>query len=286
MALCHAVRAAHHPVRSTSPASILLPPKTLPCRPLTGYLGVALQQWSRFCTAVGGSEETAETAESEPQKKKKKHDPKARVTFSSVGRKIHQRHVQLLGEDGVDLGVVHRADALRIMDERGLKLVPVKEHADPPVYRLMSGKQIHEEQMKLKEKQKAKNAGPVQVKELTLSSDIAPHDLDTKLKQVVTWLEKKHHIKLTLRARRGYSSETTLDTVLERMVEKMCVPVGFVSKARLIREGRAAMCILRPPSAKELHAAQNPTKPPQPEPGTEKTASTSKPDPSKDSEQQ
>lgn len=32
----------------------------------------------------------------------------------------------------------------------------------------------------------------------------------------------------------------------------MGVAVGFVSKPRAIRDGRAAMCILRPPSAKEL----------------------------------
>lgn len=28
--------------------------------------------------------------------------------------------------------------------------------------------------------------------------------------------------------------------------------VGFVSKPKVIRDGQAAMCILRPPSAKEL----------------------------------
>lgn len=45
--------------------------------------------------------------------------------------------------------------------------------------------------------------GVVQVKDLTLSSDIAPHDLDTKLKQVTSWLEKKHHVRLTLKPRRN-----------------------------------------------------------------------------------
>lgn len=32
----------------------------------------------------------------------------------------------------------------------------------------------------------------------------------------------------------------------------MGVMVGFVSKPKAIRDGQAAMCILRPPSAKEL----------------------------------
>ncbi|KAL6463922.1 hypothetical protein MHYP_G00283130 [Metynnis hypsauchen] len=281
LVLCRAARGACHPVRSTSPVTLLLPHKPQPCKPLSAYLGMTVQQWNPFSTAVGGSEETEE---SEPQKKKKKQDPKARVTIGSVGRKIHQRHLQLLGEDGGDLGVMHRADALRLMDEKGLKMVPINEHSDPPAYRLMSGKQIHEEQMKLREKQKAKAAGTVQVKELTMSSDIAPNDLDTKLRQVAHWLDKKHHIRLTLKSGRGRSSDTALDTLLDQMVEKMSVPVGFVSKTRIIREGRAAMCILRPPSAKELQQQGAQTS--KPEPGPQKPASTSQPDRSEDSQQQ
>lgn len=50
-------------------------------------------------------------------------------------------------------------------------------------------------------------AGVVQVKDLTLSSDIALHDLDTKLKQVTSWLEKKHHVRLTLKPRRDQSEQ-------------------------------------------------------------------------------
>lgn len=47
------------------------------------------------------------------------------------------------------------------------------------------------------------STAPVQVKELTFSADIAAHDLSTKLKQVESWLEKKHHIRITLRKGRG-----------------------------------------------------------------------------------
>lgn len=42
------------------------------------------------------------------------------------------------------------------------------------------------------------------------------------------------------------------DTTLEEMVQQMGVMVGFVSKPKVVRDGRAAMCVLRPPSAKEL----------------------------------
>lgn len=51
-------------------------------------------------------------------------------------------------------------------------------------------------------------AGPAQSKELNFSSDISLHDLDTKLRQVVSWLEKKNHVRLTIRA--GTDSGTPL----------------------------------------------------------------------------
>ncbi|XP_049613976.1 translation initiation factor IF-3, mitochondrial isoform X2 [Syngnathus scovelli] len=199
-------------------------------------------RWSPFCTEVDNLNPT-------PAVKKKK-DPHARTTITSVGRKISERQIQVISETGDNLGVLHRADVLRIMDEKGLKLVLLSERQEPPVYRLMSGKQIHEEQMKMWEKQKAKTA-PVQVKELTFSSGIAPHDLTVKLKQVESWLEKKHHVRITLRSPRRESSKD-LDQKLEQIVQRIDVTVGFVAKPKVIREGQAAMCILRPPSAKEL----------------------------------
>ncbi|KAF7656300.1 hypothetical protein LDENG_00043850 [Lucifuga dentata] len=200
-------------------------------------------RWSLFCTSVDETEQT-------PAPKKKKQDPRARATINSVGRKIPHRQLQVISETSENMGTMHRADVIRLMDEQGLKLVLLTEHKDPPVYRLMSGKQIHEEQLKLREKQKAK-AGPVQVKELTFSSDIATHDLTTKLKQVESWLDKKHHVRITLRSGR-VGPAVTLDTTLEQMVEQMEIMVGFVSKPKVIRNGQAAMCVLRPPSAKEL----------------------------------
>lgn len=42
------------------------------------------------------------------------------------------------------------------------------------------------------------------------------------------------------------------ESALEEMVQQLGVTVGFISKPKVIRDGHAAMCILRPPSAKEL----------------------------------
>lgn len=207
--------------------------------------GIIASSWRRcpFSTAADDTEQS-------PEPQKKKHDPRAHATISAVGRKIPQREIQVISETGENLGTMHRANVIKIMDEQGLKLVLLSDRKDPPVYRLMSGKQIHEEQMKLRDKQKEK-AAPVQVKELTFSSDIATHDLATKMKRVESWVEKKHHVRITLRSGRG-APAVNPDATLEQLVQQMEVTVGFVSKPKAIRDGKAAMCVIRPLSAKEL----------------------------------
>ncbi|XP_067085324.1 translation initiation factor IF-3, mitochondrial [Osmerus mordax] len=242
--LGHAVRVCVGSVNPWRPTSVLL------CG--SGRCTSALNwRWVQFAPLTTTVDETGE----EPLPKKKKQDSRARASISSVGRKIHQRHLQVISEMGENLGTMHRADVLRLMDERGLKLVPLNENKDPPVYRLMSGKQIHEEQLKLREKQKAKGA-PVEVKEVLFSSDIAAHDLLTKLNHVRSWLNKKNHVKITLRSGRVQQTQP-LDTALEHMVQQIEATVGFVSRPKVIRDGKSAMCILRPPSAKELLEEKN-----------------------------
>lgn len=80
---------------------------------------------------------------------------KTKTQFGSVGRKIPHRIVHVINQDGESLGHMHRAEALQLMDQHNLKLVLLRENAEPPVYRLMTGQQIHEEQLKRAEKKKA-----------------------------------------------------------------------------------------------------------------------------------
>lgn len=42
------------------------------------------------------------------------------------------------------------------------------------------------------------------------------------------------------------------DSILEQIVEQMNIMVGFVSKPKVVKEGRTATCVLRPLSKKEL----------------------------------
>lgn len=58
------------------------------------------------------------------------------------------------------------------MDEHDLKLVLLRENAEPPVYRLMTGQQIHEEKLKRAEKEKASSKTGTYVVNVTALSTL------------------------------------------------------------------------------------------------------------------
>lgn len=57
---------------------------------------------------------------------------------------------------------------------------------------------------------------------------------------------------ITSTANTCHPSFSPQEATLEQILQKMEVLFGFVSKPKAVREGQAAMCILRPLSAKEL----------------------------------
>uniref|UniRef100_A0A8D0EVZ0 Translation initiation factor IF-3, mitochondrial n=1 Tax=Strix occidentalis caurina TaxID=311401 RepID=A0A8D0EVZ0_STROC len=186
---------------------------------------------------------TAETSHKEPKRK---------AAFGSVGRRIPYRILHVINQDGESLGNMHRAEALKLMDQHNLKLVLLHENAEPPVYRLMTGQQIHEEQLKRAEKKKA-NPKPGMYKELSFSSAIAKNDLETKTKQITQWIEKKYHVKVTIR--QAKDSNTDMFTLFDQILEIVSEKATYVSKPKVTREG-VSTCILRHMSDKELKAYQ------------------------------
>ncbi|KAK2519114.1 Mtif3 [Columba guinea] len=180
-------------------------------------------------------------------------EPKRKAAFGSVGRRIPDRILHLINQDGESLGNMHRAEALKLMDQHDLKLVLLRANAEPPVYRLMTGQQIHEEQLKRAEKKKASPRAETVQKELSFSSAIAKNDLETKTKQIAQWIEKKYHVKVTIR--QAKDSTTDMFMIFDQILETVAEKATYLSKPRVAREG-VSTCILRHMSDKELKAYQ------------------------------
>ncbi|XP_077984004.1 translation initiation factor IF-3, mitochondrial-like [Glandiceps talaboti] len=185
---------------------------------------------------------------------KKKKGKQERVTIQTVGKKIADKILQLIDETGQNLGAIDRAKAVRISEEKDLKIVLIGPHAKPyPVYKLMSGQQLVEERMKLREKEKKKTP-PITSKEMKFSGNITTHDLEIKTKWVHEWLRKGHHVKVIIMDKRERfkttheHKEQLVQTLLAGMIDEATLN----SKPRTIgKDGKDLQCTLRLLSLKE-----------------------------------
>lgn len=127
--------------------------------------------------------------------------------------------MRLVSSTGQNLGIVSLNEALRIAKEEGLDLVEVAPNADPPVCKIMDyGKFKYRASKKIQESKKKTRV--FQLKEVKLRPRTDDHDLDTKIKSIKKFLEKKNRVKITIFYRGRElaffeAGEEMLDRVLE-----------------------------------------------------------------------
>lgn len=101
----------------------------------------------------------------------------------------------LINEDGQNLGVTSRDQALLIAHDKGVDLVEVGPNAQPPVTKLINWGKFKYQLEKKEKKSKARGGG---VKEIKLSLKIGRHDLDTKAKRAKEFLEQGNKVSAFL----------------------------------------------------------------------------------------
>ena len=164
--------------------------------------------------------------------------------------RIRAREVRLIDEDGQQVGVMSKSDALRRASDAGLDLALISPNAKPPVARIMDyGKYRFEQQKKLKEARK--NSKIVSVKEIRLSPTIEGNDFETKLKHVRKFISKEGaKVRVSIRFRgRAITHKELGQQVLEKMAEVTSDIANVISKPKM--EGRSMFLMLAPKSDKD-----------------------------------
>ncbi|MEA3490999.1 MAG: translation initiation factor IF-3 [Campylobacterota bacterium] len=134
-----------------------------------------------------------------------------------MNESIRATELRVLGDDGEQFGIISRADAIQIAEDKGLDLVLVSPDAKPPVAKVMDyGK--HKYEIEKKKKEAKKNQKKIDVKEVKFSCKIADNDINYKVKHAREFLEKGKHVKLRvfLRGREMANPELGID-VLKRI---------------------------------------------------------------------
>jgi len=103
----------------------------------------------------------------------------------------------VITEDGTQLGVLSRTEALRAAQEQGLDLVEVSPGANPPVAKIIDWGKYNYQRTKLAQKTK-RSTKTFDVKQIRVGLKIGEHDLETKLKKVAAFLEVGHKVKFAI----------------------------------------------------------------------------------------
>ena len=154
---------------------------------------------------------------------------------------IRARELRLIGQDGEQLGVKTKAEALQIAESANLDLVLVAPGAKPPVARIMDYGKFRFEQRK---KQKVIN-----VKEVRLSPTIDVNDFNTKLRNARKFLEKGDKVKASIRFKgRAITHKEIGQKVLDRLAEETADIATVEQKAKM--DGRSMFLTLAPKNDK------------------------------------
>jgi translation initiation factor IF-3 len=114
-----------------------------------------------------------------------------------INDRIRVPEIRLIGEDGQQIGIVKRDEALTYARERDLDLVEIAPEARPPVCRVLDYSKYKYEQEQ-RRKQARKHQQQVTVREMKLRPKIATHDYETKKGHVLRFLKQNDKVKVTI----------------------------------------------------------------------------------------
>lgn len=165
-----------------------------------------------------------------------------------VNEGIRSREVRLIDQNGEQLGIKTKFEAMEIAARVNLDVVLVAPNSKPPVARIMDyGKYKFEQQKREREARKKQKV--INLKEVRLSPTIEEHDFNTKLRNAHKFLEKGDKVKASIRFRgRAITHKDIGQRVLDRFAEECAELATIESKPKM--DGRSMFLVLAPKNEK------------------------------------
>lgn len=170
--------------------------------------------------------------------------PEREPAGPKINEAIRARDVRLIDENGQNVGVVSKIDALARAEQAGFDLVEVSPDADPPVCKILDyGKFKYQEQKKAAEARKHQKT--VEIKEIKMRPGIDDHDYEVKMRAIKRFFEEGDKVKVTLRFRGREMAHQQLGMNVLIRVKNEVEPIAKVeSEPRF--EGRQMVMVLAP----------------------------------------
>ncbi len=141
-----------------------------------------------------------------------------------INNSIRAAQLRVILDDGTNLGVLDRNQALKEATSRGLDLIEISPNAVPPIAKITDyGKYLYRENKKAKESRARMHN--VEVKSLQVKVGTGDHDLELKAKKASEFLAEGHRVKieLFLRGRAKYMDKRFLEERLKRILSLVSV---------------------------------------------------------------
>ena len=147
--------------------------------------------------------------------------------------------MRLIDENGVQVGVISKEEAITKAKGVELDLVEVAPDASPPVCRIMNyGKFKYKQKKKLHQKQHV-----VQLKELRLRPKTGDHDIQTKIRQARKFLENKDRVLINMMFKGRERAHAELGDEILKQIAAALEDIAKVEKEKISDERRMGMIL-------------------------------------------
>ncbi|MGY3619703.1 translation initiation factor IF-3 [Bradyrhizobium sp. USDA 10063] len=157
---------------------------------------------------------------------------------------IRNAQIQLIDQNGTNMGTVETMVAIKMAMEAGMDLVEISPNTNPPVCKIMDyGKYKYSAQKKAAEARKKQKI--VEIKEIKLRPMIDDHDYDVKMRAMQRFFEEGDKVKITLRYRGREMAHQEIGT---KLLDKVKADVAQYAKVEQDAkfEGRQVVMVLAP----------------------------------------
>ncbi len=158
--------------------------------------------------------------------------------------RINALEVQVINNDGKNLGVLQTKEAIQIAKDEGLDLIEISPNARPPVCKIIDiGKYKYDLQKKAnKAKKKQKLA---ELKEIKLRPVTDVHDYNFKIKNAQKFLTKGDKVKFIVKFKGRELQHANLGVDLMKRIQEDTKIVGKTDQSPKF-EGKQMIMVIQP----------------------------------------
>jgi translation initiation factor IF-3 len=168
-----------------------------------------------------------------------RHKPERKFYF--LNQRIEAATLRVIDDQGKQIGVLSKFEALRIAQEKELDLVLIAPKAQPPVAKIIDFKKfLYQEEKKSKEAKKGIKKSVV--KDIKLSLFIGPADLERVINKTKEFLAEGNQVRinLTLKGREMAKKPMAFD-----LIKKFIASLGEINISKEPRqEGRVIRAVV------------------------------------------